>query len=123
MDQAVQQALAHDTLIDITTTGRKTGRQYRKELAFHVTDGRLYLTGRPGRRGWYANMLANPDFIIHLKQSLKRDVPGKATPITDKARRRALFQRMKALETRLASWNVDDMVERSPLVEVDLGSS
>ena len=120
MDDAIQQALTKDQLIDITTTGRKTGRTIRKEMWFHYMDGRLYITGTPGRRGWYANMVAHPDFTFHLKQSVQRDIPARATPITDTARRREVFNRMWTLEERMARSNVEEWVERSPLVEVEL---
>ena len=120
MDEAIQQALSQDQLIDITTTGRKTGRARRIEIWFHYQDSRLYITGTPGRRGWYANLVAHPNFIFHLKQSVRRDIPARATPITDKARRREIFRRMQSLEPRMGHVNVDEWGERSPLVEVEL---
>ena len=58
MDDAVRRALENDLVIDITTTGRKTGRPRRKEIWFHNIDGHLYITGTPGRRDWYANLLS-----------------------------------------------------------------
>ena len=61
--QALLKALQDDRLIDITTTGRKSGEPHRIEIGFHFVDGHVYITGRPGLRGWYANLLANPDFI------------------------------------------------------------
>ncbi len=122
MDQAVQHALEHDRLVDITTTGRKTGQSRRKEIAFHLVDGKLYLTGRPGRRGWYANLVAHPDFTFHLKQSLQRDVSARATPVTDKSMKRQVLQRIKALEgERMRQLDVDEWTAGSPLVEVALG--
>jgi F420H(2)-dependent quinone reductase len=45
-----------DRVIDITTTGRKTGEPRRIEIWFHRLDGRYFITGAPGRpRDWYAN--------------------------------------------------------------------
>ena len=75
MDEAVRRALERDTLIDITTTGRRTGQPRRIEIWFHYQDGRIYITSSPGPRGWYANVTANPNFTWHFKQSLVRDVP------------------------------------------------
>ena len=69
MDEAVQQALERDRVIDITTTGRKTGQPRRKEIWFHNIEGRFYITGMPGSRDWYANLVAEPRFTFHLKQS------------------------------------------------------
>ena len=120
MDEAVRRALERDTLIDITTTGRRTGQRRRIEIWFHYQDGRIYVTSSPGPRGWYANVTANPNFTWHFKQSLVRDVPAVATPITDEGERRALFARMMELEKRMAHVEVDDWAKRSALVEVDL---
>ena len=122
MDDAVRQALDRDTLIDITTTGRRTGMPRRTEIWFHYQDGRILITGSPGARGWYANMTANPRFTWHFKQSLTRDIPAVATPITDESERRALFVRMMELEERLAHVELDDWARRSPMVEVELAS-
>lgn len=121
MEEAIKEALKKDRLVDITTGGRKTGALRRKEVGFHYLDGKVYVTGRPGRRGWYANLLAKPEFTFHLKQSLQRDIPARAIPITDKARRRQVFQRMKAVEgERMRRLDVDEWTANSPLVEVEL---
>ncbi len=120
MDDPVKQALERDTLIDITTTGRRTGMPRRTEIWFHYQDGRVLITGSPGPRGWYANMRANPNFTWHFKQSLIRDIPAVATPIIDETERRALFARMMELEQRMAHVEVDDWAKRSALVQVEL---
>lgn len=120
MAEAVKRALERDTLIDITTTGRKTGQPRRIEIWFHYQDGRIFITSSPGPRGWYANMRANPNFTWHFKQGLVRDVPAVATPITDEGERRAIFARMMELEERMAHVEVDDWAKRSALMEVEL---
>ena len=120
MDEAVKRALERDTLIDITTTGRRSGQPRRIEIWFHYQDGRILITSSPGARGWYANMRADPNFTWHFKQSLIRDVPAVATPITDEDERRAIFARMMELEERMAHIEVDDWTKRSALVEIGL---
>ena len=120
MDAAIKTALDKDRLVDITTTGRKTGRHHRKEVAFDYVDGKVYLSGRPGPRSWYANLLANPDFTFHFKQSLQRDVSARATPITEKAQRRRVFGRFKAEEQRMNTMDVEAWTAGSPLVEVEI---
>ena len=75
MDERVQDALGRDRTIDITTRGRKTGQLHHTELWFHHIDGHVYITGSPGRRDWYANLLAHPEFTFHLKQSTKPTYP------------------------------------------------
>jgi len=118
MDEAVKQALERDRTINITTRGKKTGQPRRKEIWFHNLDGRLYITGTPGQRDWYANMVANPEFTLHLKQSVRVDLPSRATPILDQASRRDTLVRINQKLGR--SWDLDAWVEGSPLVEVEL---
>ena len=118
MNDDVTRALEQDRTIDITTTGRKTGRPQRKEIWFHNIDGRLFITGTPGRRDWYANLVACPEFTFHLKQSVRADLPARAVPITDEAQRRDIFviihQKLGGLR-ELEAW-----VAGSPLVRVEL---
>jgi deazaflavin-dependent oxidoreductase (nitroreductase family) len=118
MDERVKDALARDRTIDITTRGRKTGQLHRTELWFHYIDGHVYITGTPGRRDWYANLLAHPEFTFHLKQSTKADLPARATPILDRARRRAIIA---SIDQKLGgSRDLDAWVEGGPLVAVEL---
>ncbi len=121
MDAEIEHALTHDGLIDITTIGRKTGKPSRIEIAFHNFDGVLYLSGLPGKRDWYANLVAHPQFTFHLKQSTRADLPAKAIPITDEAERRRVLAKV------VEKWNqqdkLDAFVQSSPLVEVQLDST
>ena len=82
----------------------------------------MYITGRPGRRGWYANLLESPDFTLHIKQSFQRDIPAKATPITAEAQRRAVFNAMMESQPRLQNLrtNFDRWLGNSPLVKVEM---
>jgi len=118
MDESVKQALERDRTIDITTRGRKTGQPRRKEIWFHNVAGHLYITGTPGRRDWYANLLAHPEFTFHLKQSVRADLPARATPILDRAQRREIIA---AIHQKLSgNRDLDAWVEGSPLVAVEL---
>jgi deazaflavin-dependent oxidoreductase (nitroreductase family) len=118
MDVDITHALENDNLIDITTYGRKTGNPSRIEIAFHNFDGVLYITGLPGKRDWYANLLATPQFIFHVKQSATADIPARATPITDDATRRRILAQV------VEKWNrqpqLEAFVASSPLVRVEL---
>lgn len=102
--------------VDITTKGRRSGRPHRIEIGFQNIDGTVYISGIPGRRDWYANLLANLEFTFHLKQSVTADLPARARPITDPDERRTV------LTTFTANWNYADQVDAwiagSPLVEV-----
>ena len=43
LDPSVRDALTKGGLIDITTTGRKSGQPHRIEIAFHNVGGRIYV--------------------------------------------------------------------------------
>jgi deazaflavin-dependent oxidoreductase (nitroreductase family) len=117
MDERTQQALARDRTIDITTRGRKTGQLRRTKIWFHNIDGQVYITGTPGRRDWYANLMAHPEFTFHLKQTVKVDLPARATPILNTARRRAIIT---SIHQKLGgSRDLDAWVNGSPLVAVE----
>ena len=85
---------------------------------FHNLDGRLYLTGTPGTRDWYANLRPHPEFTFHLKGSVRADLPARATPIVDPARRRTILARLLDRLGRAAE--LDAWVRESPLVEVEI---
>ncbi len=119
MAEDIRHLIKKDEVVDITTTGRKTGNARRIEIRLHALDQKFYITGRPGRpRSWYANMLASPAFTLHLKRSLVRDVPCEAVPIIEEKTRRQLFQIMLAQEESMAHVVVDEWASVAPLVEV-----
>jgi deazaflavin-dependent oxidoreductase (nitroreductase family) len=118
MDKAVQQALKTDRTIDITTTGRKSGRPRKTEIWFYNIDGRLFICGPGGKRDWYANILAHPDITFHLKESTMADLPATALPITDTQRRRQIFAAiLKILDQ---PEDLDNWTRSGPLVEIKL---
>jgi deazaflavin-dependent oxidoreductase (nitroreductase family) len=114
-DERVARALSRGHTIDITTTGRKTGQARRIETVFHNIDGRVVLSGLPGKRSWYANLLATPRFTFHLKGAVKADLPATARAIVEPVERRAVMERVAANWRRT---DLDVMLEHSPLVEV-----
>jgi deazaflavin-dependent oxidoreductase (nitroreductase family) len=121
VDNTIKHALANDRVIDITTIGRQTGQPRRLEMWFHNVDGRLYITGMPGKRSWYANLVANPAFTFHLKESATADLPAHARPITDPDERLLVLTPILAKLGRsdaIAAWMVD-----SPLVAVTIDDS
>ncbi|MEM7028028.1 MAG: nitroreductase/quinone reductase family protein [Chloroflexota bacterium] len=118
MNDQVKQALAQDETIDITTMGRNSGRPSRIEIWFKRVDGRYFITGTPGPRDWYANLLANPEFTFHLKHTAQADLPAKAVPIINPDERRQILgdPAMRWFHSQVKS--LDDLVAGSPLVEV-----
>lgn len=111
---SIEQALATDRIIDITTTGRRSGEARRIEIWFHRVDDRFYITGTPGARSWYANLLADPDFTFHLKESAQADLVAHAAPVTGEEKERVLA----AITASIPGDRVRLDPEASPLVEV-----
>ena len=118
MNDRIRLALDSDSLVDITTTGRKTGRQHRIEVALRHLDGQIYLSNSPGTRDWAANLLAKPEFIYHLKQSTQIDLAVRATSVTEVNEKRALLTRILAKEDHLDQ--VEARVNGSHLFRVDV---
>jgi deazaflavin-dependent oxidoreductase (nitroreductase family) len=120
MDDTIRRALAGGLTCDITTTGRTSGRPRRIEIWYFVVGERVYLTGTPGPRDWYANLLAQPRLIFHVKQGAQADLPTRAIPITDiDERRRIMGEVMRGNSWfRSQSYDLDEWVASSPLVEV-----
>lgn len=133
MDAPIAAALAlgpestmRDHTVDITTVGAKTGAPRRIEIWFHNVDGTVYLTGLPGPRTWYANLLAHPRFTFHLKHEVQADLAATAAPVTDPVERERVFHAIvtgidelyarRGSAQRVA--HPDDWVARSPLVAV-----
>ncbi len=114
-DPQVARALERGELIDITTTGRRSGEPRRIELVYHNVDGHILISGKPGfPRGWVANIAANPDLTFHLKQSVRADLPARGRVITDRAERERLLRPI----ARLWRMDLDVMVASAPLVEI-----
>ena len=120
LDERVARALSRGHTIDITTTGRRTGLARRIETVFHNIDGRIVLSGLPGPRDWYANLLADPRFTFHLKGAVKADLAAKARPILEPAERREVMARVARNWRRT---DLEVMLARSPLVEVSFDAA
>ena len=116
MDDRIRRALSRGHLIDLTTTGRRTGQSRRIELVFHAIDGRVYISGMPGRpRSWLANIRADPRVTFHLKGPVTADLPATAREITEPAERRRIMEQVARNWQRT---DVDRMMVQSPLIEV-----
>jgi deazaflavin-dependent oxidoreductase (nitroreductase family) len=103
-------------VIDLTTTGRRTGQPRRIEIFLHYDDGVLFISGVPRAdrtRDWIHNITADRRVAVHLKQSITADIPATAHVVTDPAERRLL---MEAAAQRWGRTDVDEMVQHSPLI-------
>jgi hypothetical protein len=119
IEDRIRQALSRGHRIDITTTGRHSGRPRRIEIVFHNFDGRIYISGLPRRerRSWLANLDADAQLTIHLKGPVKADLPARARIIDDPAEREAILGRIAQVWGRT---DLDTMVRWSPLIEVEI---
>lgn len=120
MNSSIVAALGRSQLIDLTTTGRKTGEPRRIEIFLHNLGGRLVISGMPRRdraRAWLRNVEADPAVTLHLKEGLEADVPATARVVSDPAERRQL------LEGVARNWgrtDLDVMQAHSPLIELSV---
>jgi deazaflavin-dependent oxidoreductase (nitroreductase family) len=115
----IRAALARPQVIDMTTTGRKSGEPRRIEIVYHVFDGRIYISGMPraGKtRAWIHNLEADPRLVVHLKKDVVADLPATARVITDPAERRAILVQV----ARVWNQHLEAMVAHSPLIEVSI---
>lgn len=114
----IADALERGGVIDMTTTGSRSGAARRIEIVLFNFDGRLYISGSPGRRGWLANLAADPSLTIHLKGQVQADLPATARIITDEVERRPILERVCVRWDRIAQ--TEAFVASSPLIEVTL---
>ena len=111
MDANIEQALGRSGIVDVTTTGRKTGQPRRIEIYLHNLDGEFYLTGKPGfPRDWIANLLADPRMTLHLKRGVAADLAGTAEVLTDPEDKARII-----LRARVESWGADPDQARAEL--------
>ncbi|WP_033342675.1 nitroreductase/quinone reductase family protein [Catenuloplanes japonicus] len=106
--------MTDEITVEITTIGRRSGAPRRIETWRYRAAGRWWLTGSPGLRDWYANLLAHPEFTLHTTTA---DLAVRARPVTDPAERaRVLGEIVPCLDwaESLESW-----IEGSPLVEIE----
>ena len=119
METAVAAALATDGTIDITTLGAKSGLPRRSEIWFLHLDGRTFITGTPGQRNWYANVLAHDRLTIHLKESVSADLEARAVPVLDEPTRRwVLTQPHRWNDWYRSQASLEELVAAAPMVEV-----
>ena len=111
----IEELAAIDT-IDLTTIGRHSGSSRRVEIWWFHIDGRFIITGTPGPRDWYANILDNPRVIIHVGGE---DIDALAIPVLERSSRRSI------MTDPTTSWyqtqaDLAELVASAPVIELDL---
>jgi hypothetical protein len=125
--EQLRAALKNDRLIDIVTVGARTGLPRTVEIWFVNIDGRIVICGTPSsdgsrgpakRRGWLANLSANPRFEFCLKESVAECLPARAIEVTDQVDRKNIMCAPETRWYREQGFAVQDLVRWSPIVEV-----
>jgi deazaflavin-dependent oxidoreductase (nitroreductase family) len=120
VDEATRAGLHHSQVIDLTTTGRRTGQPRRVEIFLHDEDGLLFISGTPRAdrtRDWIHNITADPNVVVHLKVTVVADLPATARVITDPDERQPLIE---AAARRWGRTDVAEMLQYSPLIVLDV---
>lgn len=120
MNEDIRRGLSRGGLVDITTTGRRTGLHRRIEIVTHVFGGHIYISGKPSprTRAWIRNLEADPTLTVHLKgPGPIADLPAVARIIDDETERRRVLEQVARAWRRT---DVDTMVRESPLIEVTI---
>jgi len=123
-EDPIRRVFSHGDLIDITTTGRRTGQPRRIEIVYHVIDGRIYISGMPRadrRRSWLANLEHHPQFTFHIKRGMRTDLSATARIVEDLDERRRVMRHI--IETAWHAQSLEAMVAYSPLIEVTLDAA
>ena len=102
---------------DLSTMGRRSGRWRRVEIWYVIVDGQLVVTGTPGARHWLANLRANPEAVVHLRDPA-RDVAVTVEEVTDESSRRRIVAQAWHLQPWYAeqAYSMEDWVQDSPMV-------
>src|SRR5215831_18962467 len=59
--------VADQSTVDLTTTGRKSGKPHTKPIWFVYDQGHLYLqAGQGGKTDWYQNLKNNPQMTLKI---------------------------------------------------------
>jgi len=111
--------VANESTVEITTTGRKSGKAHTKPIWFVYDQGRLYLqSGQEGKSDWYQNLKKNPQMTLKIGTVTFQ---GKAKFIDDQKeteRIHGLFS-AKYIGARLAGM-VGSSIGHGKAVEVEL---
>jgi deazaflavin-dependent oxidoreductase (nitroreductase family) len=110
--------LARTRTIDLTTIGRRSGRLATIEIWWFHFEGRFIVTGTPGPRDWYANVLANRNVMVRARAE---EYQGQASVVADRAFRQRFFTdgptRWYPAQSQLTA-----LVETAPMIQIELSN-
>jgi deazaflavin-dependent oxidoreductase (nitroreductase family) len=114
VNAAVRCALDSSRTVTITTTGRRTGQPRTVSVWLQRVDGRIYLSGLPGKRDWVANLKADPRFTVGFREHSGLRASARAWPVDDAGERRRV---LTAIGRPEGIRDVEALISGSPLVE------
>ena len=107
--------------IEITTTGRKSGKPHTRPIWYVVDDGKILVqSGKDGKTDWYQNVKKTPAVTLKADRYTFRARGRLITDAKDVERVRALFLD-KYTSARLLSW-VGSGIGRGLPVELTIDS-
>lgn len=118
-DSGVVAGLPATGTVDLATLGRRSGEQRWVEIWYVVVEGRLLVTGTPGRRDWLANLRADPRAAVRFRAPT-REVQFEARVISDEGARLHLVPRIWRVQPWYAAqpYSLDEWVDSAPVVEL-----
>lgn len=113
-DRPSDSELAAHRTIDLTTLGRRSGRESRVEIWWFQVEGRFFITGTPGSRDWYANVTSDSRVTIHVAG---HDLPAVAVPVHDAALRARVFDDPQTRWYSTQSQR-ERLIDEAPMIEI-----
>jgi len=113
--------------IDIITTGARSGLKRTTEIWLTNVSGRIIICGTPAaeegrgpldRRDWLANLIAHPEFVFCLKESVEVRLSARGSVVADPQERRELMTAPQMKWYRDQVDSVEVLIDQSPIVDV-----
>ncbi|HJQ83460.1 MAG TPA: nitroreductase family deazaflavin-dependent oxidoreductase [Candidatus Binatia bacterium] len=94
------QRIERKSTVELTTTGRKTGKEHTRPVWFVVSDGRIVVqAGKDGKTDWYQNLLKTPTAVVRQGVYVFR---VRAKPVADASRVEAIHRQF--LDKYTSAW-------------------
>jgi deazaflavin-dependent oxidoreductase (nitroreductase family) len=101
---AAFERIRDESTIELTTVGRRSGKQHTKPIWFVVSDGKVLVqAGKEGGTDWYRNLRKTP--LVTLRQG-EYTFRARAVPVADPAQVERIHRLFtdKYLSARMLSW-------------------
>lgn len=101
--------------IDLTTTGRKSGKEHTRPIWFVVSDGKILVqAGKDGKTDWYQNLQKTPAAVVRQREYAFR---VRATRVDDPKEAERIHRLFldKYTTARLLSWFGSSIGQGRPL--------